>query len=60
MIERKSFTIAVPDGSNADYYIPDEISNIMYDVGIKEEDVKSIFDREHDGIYTVIIYYIKG
>ena len=60
MIERKSFRVDVPDGSSADNYIPDAISNVMFDEGIKEDNVITINESYYDGIYTIKIYYKKG
>ncbi|RLC45868.1 MAG: hypothetical protein DRH57_07190 [Candidatus Cloacimonadota bacterium] len=60
MIERRSITVNVPEGSNADYYIPDEIANCLFDNGITQEQVITINEKDKDGIYTISIYYIKG
>ena len=60
MIDRKSVTVDVPEGSNADYYIPDAIANCLFDNGITEEEVITINEKDKDGIFTIVIYYIKG
>lgn len=59
MIERKTLTVDVPDGSNADYYIPGAIANCLFDNGINQEDVITINEKDKDNIFTVVIYYNK-
>ncbi len=60
MIERRSITVNVPEGSNADYYIPFVITDCLFDNDIKQEEVITINEKDKDGIYTISIYYIKG
>ena len=56
-IRRKSFTVDVPDGANADRYIESKMTTIIEEEEIFEHCIVSVNEREYDGIFHIVIYY---